>query len=317
MTSVITVTINPALDVFSHTPRIIPTHKLRCDHVQRHAGGGGVNIARVLHRLGVPVQALVTLGGTTGGLIAELLGNEGVDLIGLPIAGHTRESFTVTEGDSGNEFRFVLPGPELARSEWMACLDAVEAVVPRPAWVVASGSLPPGVPFDFYAQLAQRCRGLGLRLIVDTSGPALGAALDAGVYLVKPSVGEMRSLSGLPLNSVPEMQALAASWVVQGKAEVVVVSMGAEGALLVSATESLLAPALPVTVVSGVGAGDSFVAGMVAGHLQGHGLPDAFRWGVACASAAIQSTSVGGFGTTEVQLLLPQVVMRSGLTGHV
>jgi 6-phosphofructokinase 2 len=307
MTSVLTVTINPALDVFSHTPRIQPTHKLRCDHVQRQAGGGGVNVARVLHRLGIPVQALVPLGGTTGGLVAELLRQEGVDLKALPIAGHTRESFTVAERDSGQEYRFVLPGPELSSREWMQCLSAVEAAQPRPTWVVASGSLPPGVPTDFYAQLAQLCRTLGQRLIVDTSGPALGAALEAGVYMVKPSVGEMRSLSGLPLNTVPEMQALAASWIAQGKVEVVVVSMGAQGALLVSATQALLAPALPVAVVSGVGAGDSFVAGMVAGLLQNPDLDFAFRWGVACASAAIQCADSRGFGMAELQDLLPQV----------
>ncbi len=316
MTSVLTVTINPALDVSSRTSQVRPTHKLRCDFVRRQAGGGGVNVARVLHRLGIQVQALAALGGTTGDLIAELLRDEGVELVAVPVAGHTRESFTVAEDDSGQEFRFVLPGPELSSAEWGACLAALEAAAPRPAWIVASGSLPPGAPQDFYAQLANRCSSQGAQLIIDTSGPALGAALDAGVYMVKPSVGEMRSLSGLPLDTVVQMEALAQTWIAQGKAAVVVVSRGEQGALLVSATETLVAPALPVTVVSAVGAGDSFVAGMVAGLLQQSDLVHAFRWGVATAGAAIEAGSVNGFALGDVQRLLPKVVVQSTETAR-
>jgi 6-phosphofructokinase 2 len=294
--------------VSSHTAHIVPAHKLRCDQVQRQAGGGGVNVARVLRRLGGQVQALAALGGTTGGLIAELLHQEGVDLIAVPIAGHTRESFTVTEDPSGQEYRFVLPGPVLSRAEWLACLDTVDAVMPPPAWVVASGSLPPGVPIDFYGQLAQRCKARGLRVLVDTSGPALQAALEAGVTMVKPSVGEMRGISGLALTEVSDIAQLARTWVERGYAEVVVVSMGESGALMVSRDGTVHAAAVPVPVVSTVGAGDSFVAGMVFGLVRGDSWADAFCIGLASASAAVECGTVGGFGWPEVQVLLAQVV---------
>lgn len=317
MAHVLTVTVNPALDVFSRTQRIVPIHKLRCDHVQRQPGGGGVNVARVLHRLGVHVQALLPLGGTTGDLMAELLRQEGIALTAVPIAGHTRESFTVAEGDSGQEYRFVLPGPELSESEWMACLAAAEAVTPQAAWVVASGSLPPGAPVDFYGRLALQCRSAGQRLIVDTSGAALQAALDAGVYMVKPSLGEMRSLSGASLESLQDIEAVAKHWIQQGKAGVVVVSLGERGALFVTQGETLIADAVSVTVVSAVGAGDSFVAGMVAGLVQGHSLADAFRWGVATASVAIQGIGMGAILATDVQALLRRVTTRPMHLMHV
>lgn len=311
MPSVLTVTINPAVDVSSHTAQVAPTHKLRCDRVLRHAGGGGINVARVLRRLGVAVRALAPVGGTTGQLLEELLEDEAVDFLPVPIAGHTRESFTVLEDSSAREFRFVLSGPTLDTAEWQACLTAVDAVSPKPDWLVVSGSLPPGVPTDFYARLAHYCRRSGVPMVVDTSGPALAAALEAGVYLVKPSAGEMRSLCGLPLATVTDLAAMARSWVVQGKAEVVVVSMGEAGALLVSATHALVADALAVELVSAVGAGDSFVAGMVAGWFRHADLTEAFRWGTACAGAAIQSDNVGTFSVADLATLLPKVVLHS------
>ena len=315
MTSVLTVTINPALDVSSHTPHILPTHKLRCDGVSRHAGGGGINVARVLHCLGAPVSALAPLGGTTGALVAELLQDECVELVNVAITGHTRESFTVAESDSGHEYRFVLPGPVLEQAEWVACLDALSHHPTAAQWVVASGSLPPGVPDDFYAQLALRCKQLGRRLIVDTSGPALAAALRTGVYLVKPSVGEMRTCSGLALHTVSEIQSLAQSWVHEGRAAVVVVSMGEQGALMVSRECAVMAHALKVPVLSAVGAGDSFVAGFVYGLLNSEALVYAFECGMACAAAAVQTRNLAQLNVAAVLALLPQVVsqdLRSG-----
>lgn len=315
MPAVVTLTMNPALDVSSRTATVRPTHKLRCDRVQRQAGGGGINVARLLHRLNIPVLAVAALGGTTGSLVAELLTQQGVVMLPVPIGGHTRESFTVVESTppsgaqhrASQEYRFVLPGPELLETEWRACLDAVQAVQPAPAWVVASGSLPPGVPNDIYARLAKTCRLQGSRLIVDASGPALSAALDAGVFLVKPSLGEMRSLSARPLETMGAVVEVAQSWLADGKAQVVMVSMGEQGALMVTAQETLLAPALPVTVASAVGAGDSFVAGVVYGFLQGGNLQTAFAWGVAAASASIQAGGLDAVTPSDMKALYLQV----------
>lgn len=316
MAEILTVTINPALDVSASTAQVRPAHKLRCQQVHRHPGGGGVNVARVLHRLGAQVSALYTLGGSTGQMLAALLGEEGVPGLPVPIAGHTRESFTVAESSSAQEYRFVLPGPTLSAPEWQACLDRVAAMQPAPRFVVGSGSLPPGVPDDFYARLGQWARAAGARLVVDTSGPALAKALEQGVFLVKPSLREIRDLTGRTLGTMGELQDAAQDWIRAGRAEVVVVSLGEQGALLVTAAEGVFAPALPVSVVSAVGAGDSFVAGMVWALAAGQDVVQAFRYGVACASAALMSSGTGLCVADDVHRLVAQVQCRQIVPGY-
>jgi len=301
MTDIITVTVNPALDVSASTAQVRPTSKLRCDQVERHPGGGGVNVARVLHRLGADCEALCLVGGPTGQMLLQLLALEGVHCLPVPIGGHTRESFTVRELASGQEYRFVLPGPQVLESEVAATLDTLgQQSVPR--YLVASGSLPPGMPAHFYAQLAGVARAWGARLVVDGSGPAMAAALEHGVYMVKPSLREMRELTGQPLTSLHSVREAARQWVVDGHAEVVAVSLGDKGAVLVSADEALFAPALPVQVVSAVGAGDSFVAGMVWALSGGQTVARAFALGVAAGSAALSSSGTGLCAPEDVHL---------------
>ncbi|MGC1173003.1 1-phosphofructokinase family hexose kinase, partial [Polaromonas sp.] len=122
-TDILTITMNPALDVSTSTDKVRDTHKLRCAAAQFHPGGGGINVARVLHRLGSNCLALYPSGGATGQRLGQLLEQEQVRHRGLPIAGETRESFSVHETSSGKDFRFVLPGPSLSAPEWQACLD--------------------------------------------------------------------------------------------------------------------------------------------------------------------------------------------------
>lgn len=310
MANVLTLTINPALDVSSRAAAVLPTHKVRCDHVQRQAGGGGINVARAMMQLGLPGRVLAPLGGSTGGLMAELMRAEGLDTLVVPIAGHTRESFTVAEQRSGQEYRFVLPGPTLLQAEWMACLDAIDHMPVAPDWVVASGSLPPGVPSDFYGQLAARCQARACSLVVDTSGVALTAALEAGVAVVKPSLSELRALSQAPLQSLYAVRAAAQTWVDAGKAQLVAVSLGERGALMVARHRAVFAPALDVPVVSAVGAGDSFVAGLVFGLAQALDLDTAFSWGVASASAAVSLQAPTRMDGQMVNALRRRVVLH-------
>lgn len=305
MSSILTLTLNPALDVSACTAQVRHTSKLRCTSVERHPGGGGVNVARVLQRLGADVQALYTSGGTTGQLLTELLQQEGVRCISQTIPGHTRESFTVLDEASGQEYRFVLPGPDLNDALCTQLMDHVASL--RPAWLVASGSLPPGVPPDFYAQAARLCGSWGARLVVDSSGPALAHALQAGVYLAKPSVREFRELVGRPLLRLPELADAAQQWVQGGHAQILAVSLGEKGALLCHADGSWYAPPLAVEVHSAVGAGDSFVAGMVHGLADGQGVLDAFALGVACGTAALTHQGTGLSAPDDVQRLLPKV----------
>lgn len=306
---ILTVTMNPALDVSTSTDRVRDTHKLRCAAAQFHPGGGGINVARVLHRLGSNCLALYPSGGVTGQRLGKLLDEEQLPRHCWDIAGETRESFSVHETSSGNEFRFVLPGPVLNPKEWQAGLDRVSACEPPPAWVVASGSLPPGVPNDLYAQLARLARARGSRMVVDASGPALAAALSEGVYLIKPSLRELRELSGLALDSEAQRMDAARQIITRGQAELVALSLGAEGALLVSADQALRASAVTVNVASTIGAGDSFVGGMVWALGQQAGLEHAFRYAMAAAAAALLTPGTALCQPADVERLSRQVLI--------
>lgn len=311
MPAIATLTPNPAVDNFTSTARVEPTHKLRCGPVLLHPGGGGINVARVLARLGVDVLALYPAGGVTGHQLRELLAAEGVADEVLPIAGTTRESFTAHEESSGLDWRFVLPGPQLAAAEWQACLDRACALRPSAGLLVASGSLPPGVPDDFYGRLARGLAPAGVRLVLDTSGAPLAAALQAGVYLVKPSLRELQELTGSALDDPPQRRAACRSLVDAGRAAVVALSLGAEGAMLVSGSGAWHAPALPVQVVSTIGAGDSFLGGLVAALVRGDGLDAALRQAMAASAAALLSGGTALCQPADVARLLPQVQVRA------
>ncbi len=293
MSDILTVTMNPAVDISTSASAVVPTHKIRCGASQRHPGGGGINVARVIHRLGGDCAALFPLGGSSGDVLKRLLDKENVHSLCVGISGDTRESFSVRESSTGSEYRFVLPGPEMSFAEWQACMDRVSDLVPMPRFVVASGSLPPGVPDNFYADLTRLVKAAGAKLVLDTSGPALAAALEEGVYMVKPSLRELRELFQRPLDTEAEWRRAAEELVSSGKAEIVVLTMGESGAWLVTQAGACFAPSLAVNLVSAIGAGDSFVGGMVWGLSQGLPVRDSFRYGVAAGSAAVLSDGAG------------------------
>lgn len=310
MADILTLTLNPALDLFTSVDQVVPAHKLRCGPHQMHPGGGGINVARVLHRLGADVLALFTAGGVTGERLSELLAQEGLRAQAVPIGGETRESFTVHEGLSGQDYRFVLPGPALTETEWQACLHHVPSCLPA-RFVVASGSLPPGVPSDFHARLAQCTRQAGARFVLDSSGPALAAALQAGVWLVKPSLRELRELTGLPLESEPHWVDATRALILQGQAEIVALSLGEQGALLVTADAAWRAQALPVAVASTIGAGDSFLAGLVWALSQSVDLSEALRLAMAAGAAALLTAGTALCQPADIARLAPEVAMRA------
>ena len=307
MTDILTVTMNPALDVSTATDTVQHTHKLRCAAALVHPGGGGINVARVVHRLGGQALALYPAGGVHGQRLQQLLVQEQVPGQCIAIAGETRESFAVLERRSGREFRFLLPGPLLSADEWQACLVQVNELEPMPPYVVASGSLPPGVPDDFYVRLAGLVRERGSRLVLDTSGAPLAAALAQGVYLVKPSLRELRELTGLALPAEPDWLEAARQIVRAGQAQVVALSLGQDGALLVTAGQALRAAGLPVAVASAVGAGDSFLAGLVWGLSRQLDLGQAFAQAMAAGAAAVLAPGTALCQAADVQRLAQQV----------
>src|SRR5712691_141568 len=199
MPTIVTFTINPAVDISTSVALVQPAHKLRCTVARRDPGGGGINVARVVKRLGGDVLAVFTVGGPIGEHLKDLVKQEGIRNLTVPIRNDTREDIAVVETATGQQYRFVLPGPALAETEWRACLDALASPDIKPRFLVASGSLPPGVPDDFYASVVEATRGIGAKVIVDTSGAPLKRALDAGVYLIKPNLREMRELIGVAM----------------------------------------------------------------------------------------------------------------------
>lgn len=307
MTDILTITLNPALDVATSCDQLQPSHKLRCTHAERFPGGGGINVARVVQRLGGDCLALYLAGGVVGDRLQNLLQAEQVPSHRLPIADETRESFSVLETSTGREYRFVLPGPDVTAQEWQACVDFLAAVDPPPRYVVLSGSLPPSLAIDSYAQLAALARSRGCKVVLDSSGAPLAAALASGVYLIKPSLRELSDLTGVNLEDEAQWCPAAESLVQGGRAELVALSLGERGAMLFSAQGAWRADALKVDVKSTTGAGDSFLAAMVWALNQGITLPEAFRYGVAAGSAALLHTGTSLCQADDVAHLVRQV----------
>lgn len=285
-TPIVTLTVNPALDISTSTEQVYDGHKLRCSKSRLDPGGGGVNVARVIQRLGGRVLAMYTAGGPTGEAYRRLMEAEQVPSLVIPIRGSTRQNFTVDESSTGKQFRFVLEGARLSDNEWNTCLQLIARSTAVGGFVVASGSLPPGVPEDFYARVARLARESGALCVVDTSGPALTHALAEGVFLVKPSRRELEEHFAVPLPNERSQLEAASALVADGSAEYVALTLGGGGAVLASSagTTRLLAP--PVQVISTVGAGDSFLGAFVLRLAQGNVVEAAFRAAVAAGSAA-------------------------------
>lgn len=281
-----TLTVNPAIDLSFETERIFHTHKMRGGQERHDPGGGGINVARVFIRLGGNARCFYLSGGAAGAALDHLLDLHQLVRCRIPIAGETRISTAILEQSSAKEYRFSTSGPLVSRAEWEECLQRLSRA--QGDYIVASGSLPPGVPDDFYDRVARMAAKRGARTILDSSGRGLAGGLSgSGVFLVKPSLGELRALTGEPLEDDRKVAEAAAALVRRGAAKYVAVSMGHDGAMLVSASGTLRLPAIGVEAASSVGAGDSFVAGMVFALSSGRDMADAFRYGLAAGAAAV------------------------------
>lgn len=287
MADIATLTMNPALDIATGTDVVRPADKLRCSAPRHDPGGGGINVARLVHRLGGGEVAIFPVGGPSGEMLQRLLRSEGVAFDAVPIAGLTRESFTVTERQSGQQYRFILPGPELSGAEQEQCLDRLKALTPAPHYLVVSGSMPPGIAPDFLKRVGHACAAMGARLVVDTTGPALEQAARCGIYLLKPSLRELELLTGRTIAGPQEETRAARELIARGLGEVIVLSLSERGALLVTADMEERFAALNVPICSTVGAGDSMVAAIVLGLFRGLVLRNAVRFGLAAGAAAL------------------------------
>lgn len=295
---IVTLTLNPALDKSACTERLTPEQKLRCANLQEDAGGGGINVSKGIRKLGGSSTAVFPAGGTTGQRLQQLLEEAGVETDVLGVQGETRENFSILENSTGLQYRFTLPGVPLAEYEADACLEIVRRL--KPDWLVASGSLPPGLPETYYEKVAAFAKEISARLILDTSGPALVAAADEGLYLLKPNLAELSALAGVKELEMNQVDDAALDIIRQGKCELVVVSLGPQGALLVTRDGFEHIPAPTVKKKSTVGAGDSMVAGMVWALSAGKSPLEMARVGVACGTAATMNPGTELFHAEDV-----------------
>ncbi len=286
MPAIVTLTMNPALDIATETEKIVPSEKLRCRVPRYDPGGGGINVGRAVHMLGGDAIAVFPVGGPSGDMICHLVANEGLPYATVAIDGITRESFAVVERQSGRQYRFLLPGPHIAARDQARCLDELAAHLKGADYLVASGSLPLGCPPDFYAGVSELAQQHGARFVLDTSGPAL-SGFGGGAYLIKASLRELEELSGTEIGSEGELERAARAAIERGCTDIIVVSLSAEGALLATKEETRRLPAIPVDALSSVGAGDSMLAGIVLSLTRGSTLTNAVRFGMAAGAAAL------------------------------
>jgi 6-phosphofructokinase 2 len=285
MKPIVTLTLNPSIDGAAEAEEIHPVRKIRTFNERYDPGGGGINVARVVRELGGEALAVYLAGGITGPLLDRLVETAGISHLSLPIAEDTRISHVVFERSTKKEYRFTPEGPCVREPEWRHCLAALAGL--EFDYLVASGSLPRGVPADFYIEVARLVGSKSARFVLDTSGEGLWSALSQGLYLVKPSRGEFESLRGRAYAHDLSLEQAARQLARSGAAELVAVSLGAEGALLATPKGLCRVPAPAVEVRSAVGAGDSFVAAMTLALQRGATAEEAFVYGMAAGTAAV------------------------------
>ena len=309
---ILTLTLNPALDMSTAVPSLVPDQKLRCSEPQLDPGGGGLNVSRAVAALGGESLALVALGGLTGDRLAGLIRHEGVPFLALTAPGETRQSLTVTAADTGRQYRFMLPGPQWSEADQQRVFLLLRASARAGALGVISGSQPPGVPVDFPAHLARAM--VGLHVVLDTSGPALRQVVNvpiAGLYVLRMDGEEAEDLAGHPLTTRAQSADFAQSLVRQGVAQQVIVARGADGSVLADASQRLFVKAANVPVKSKVGAGDSFVAGFVLATARGQTAAEAMAMGSAAASAAVMTDATQLCRIEDVMRLVPECVVSA------
>ena len=311
MADIITITFNPCIDKSTSISTLKPEKKLRCSAPVFEPGGGGINVARAIKKIGGDALTIYPSGGYSGKFLNLLLKEENLSVLTVETKHQTRENMIVLDRATNLQYRFDMPGPELFENEWQQCLQMIEENNSK--FIVASGSLPPGVPLDIFARISVIAKKGNRKLIVDSTEEALQPALEEGVYMIKPNIGELSGLVGKEELQSDEIEPAARDLINEGKCEIVVVSLGASGAMLVSREQVFKISAPAVKIKSTVGAGDSMVAGIVFSISNEKSLQEAIQYGVACGTAATLNNGTGLCRKEDVERLFKQIKSDTSL----
>ncbi|MFE9412581.1 1-phosphofructokinase family hexose kinase [Streptomyces sp. NPDC006704] len=298
---IVTVTLNTALDLTYRVPALVPHASHRVEEVTERPGGKGLNVARVLAALGHETVVTGFAGGPSGEVLRALLGELApLDAL-VPIAGATRRTIALVDAATGDTTQLNEPGPLISPAEWDAFLTTYTRLLDGADAVALCGSLPPGLPVGAYAQLVRQARGAKVPVLLDTSGEALRRGIAARPDLVKPNADELAQLTGArePLRATRDAR--------RRGAHTVVASLGAQG--LLAASPEGLWQAAPPAVVRGnpTGAGDSAVAGLLSGLVEGLDWPGRLRRAVALSAATVLAPAAGEFDAEAYEKTLGSV----------
>jgi len=305
MSTILTITFSPCVDKSFSIPELIPEKKLRTSIPKTEPGGGGINVTRVLARLGTNAIALYPSGGYTGQALDELIAKEHIPAIPVKTRNETRENVIVLETSTNKQFRFTMPATSLSEKEIERLLESIEHVK-KLDFIVVSGSLPAGIAPNIFSRIAIVGKKKA-KLVVDTSGEGLKYAVDQGVYLIKPNISELAYLAGKEYLHTNEIVHHAKSIIKTKNCEIIVVSLNAAGAMLVTKNAAIAITPPAVKVKSTVGAGDSMVAGMVFALSRGDDIETASQYGVACGTAATLNAGTELCHKKDVEVLFNQI----------
>ena len=309
MSEILTVTLNPTVDLSTSAPSISAGPKLRCTTPKADPGGGGINVSRAIKFLGGDSTAFIATGGETGARLLRLIAGEGVRFTAFSVTGDTRQSIAVTDAATGEQYRFVMPGPNWTPEMVDASLSAIDHSVHAGGYVVLSGSQPPGVPVDYPARLSHTLVAHGVQLFVDTSGAPLHHLMNepANPTVLRMDDVEAEDLVGRALPTRQDTADFASSLVARGVAENVIIARGADGSTLANASGRWhCSRAVPAAeVVSAVGAGDSFVGAFTLSLARGEDMVQALSYGTAAAAAAVITEGTELCSAADVARFLP------------
>lgn len=305
MKTITTLTINPSLDKSTHFTGLIAEQKIRCEKPRYDAGGGGINVSKAIAKLGGKSTCIFTSGGSSGEMLEDLIAKEKLESNVIKTKNWTRENFIAFENKTKAQYRFGFPGNEFSEDEKDKILQTIKDL--QTDYLVISGSLNEGLSTNFYQKISEIAKESNIKVIVDTSGEALKKVLETGVYLIKPNIGELAKLIGVERLELPEVEKAAKKLIEDKSAEIVVVSLGADGAILVAKDETHLVRAPKVEKKSTVGAGDSMVGGMVWALSQNKTLKEIIQIGICCGTAATMNEGTQLFKAEDVMRLLKEI----------